>query len=309
MRPTLIVKPFPHVKPERLRERKAVTIIAGFRCREGIVVCADTQETSGPSKRDVPKLRFEQRGILTEAPLAVAFCGSGYGPLIDKLVDEAWKAAQAVESLNDVCGEIEQTVKSLYREYGEIYQAGECPTAELIYGVRTKEGSKLFSANGAIVNERTDYYSSGAGYYMADFLASRMYHRQYLSLRQCVILAAYILFQAKEHVDGCGGESHIAILRDKGVSGNVDPKRVEAMTDLLQMADINLGSALLEVADLETDMPAFRKNMKLLMDSLDSTREYKRNDREMELQRWKEVATALGGGEPEETDEFGLPLH
>jgi len=38
-------KPLPRQKPERLPERKAVTIIAGFKCSDGIVVCADTQET------------------------------------------------------------------------------------------------------------------------------------------------------------------------------------------------------------------------------------------------------------------------
>jgi 20S proteasome alpha/beta subunit len=33
-----------------------MTIIAGFKCHEGLVLCADTQETVGNvSKRNVPK--------------------------------------------------------------------------------------------------------------------------------------------------------------------------------------------------------------------------------------------------------------
>jgi hypothetical protein len=55
---------------------------------------------------------------------------------------------------------------------------------------------------------------------ITDFLAARMKPTM-LDLHQCVILAAYILFQAKEHVDGCGGESQIAVLRHKGKSGLV----------------------------------------------------------------------------------------
>ena len=45
----------PNSKPERLR-RKCVTIAAGFRCVDGIMLCADTQETLGFLKRKHPKL-------------------------------------------------------------------------------------------------------------------------------------------------------------------------------------------------------------------------------------------------------------
>jgi 20S proteasome alpha/beta subunit len=229
-----------------------VTIIAGFRCVDGIVVCSDTQETSGPAKRDVPKLRYEGRGLATDTPLAVVFCGSGYGPLIDKLVDESWNNINQLSAMDEVCAEIERTVKKLYQEYGRIYQRGQCPTAELIYGVKTADGHKLFSANGPIVNERPDYYSSGQGYYLADFLTSRMFSK-HLSLQQCVILAAYVLFQVKEIVEGCGGESHIAILRDDGDCGLLPLERVAVLSKLLESADSQMGSLLLDVADLQMD--------------------------------------------------------
>jgi len=245
------MNPKPLVKlPKRLPERQAVTIIAGFRCADGIVVCSDTQETSGPAKRDVPKLRCEARGLATDTPLAVAFCGSGYGPLIDKLVDEAWKNIEPLAAMDEVCAEIETTIKKMYQEYGRIYQRGQCPTAELIYGVKTADGHKLFSANGPIVNERPEYYSSGQGYYLADFLTSRMFTK-YLSLQQCVILAAYVLFQVKENVEGCGGESHIAILRDDGDCGLLPNDRINVLTKLLESADSDLGRLLLDVADLQ----------------------------------------------------------
>jgi 20S proteasome alpha/beta subunit len=229
-----------------------VTIIAGFRCKDGVVVCSDTQETSGPSKRDIPKLRYEGRGLATDSPLAVVFCGSGYGPLIDKLVDESWNNIKDLCAMDEVATQIERTIKELYREYGKIYQRGQCPTAELIYGVKTAEGHKLFSANGPIINERPDYYSSGQGYYLADFLTTRMFS-SYLTLQQCVLLAAYVLFQAKEHVEGCGGDSQIAILRDDGDCGLLPNDRINVLTKLLESADSELGRLLLDVADLQMD--------------------------------------------------------
>jgi 20S proteasome alpha/beta subunit len=60
-----MISPFPkprifRPKPRRLQKRRAVTIVAGFKTIDGIVLCADTQETiGGISKRNVPKLRFE----------------------------------------------------------------------------------------------------------------------------------------------------------------------------------------------------------------------------------------------------------
>ncbi|HEY6348382.1 MAG TPA: hypothetical protein VI636_03130 [Candidatus Angelobacter sp.] len=284
-----------------------MTIIAGFRSENGIVVCADTQETSGPSKRTVPKLRFEARGMWTDAPLAIAFCGSGYGPLIDKLTAECWKAAEPLGCLDDVCEIIEKTIKKLYKEYRSIYGASECPTAELIYGVKAKEGNKLFSANGPIVNEKPEYYSTGVGYYMADFLASRMY-RPYLRLHQCVILAAYILFQAKEHVDGCGGDSHIAVLRDDGESGLVDATRIEAITEMLKLFDAGCGEISLKVADLDLDEESLAKELNDLSELLKHYRELQRN----EIKKHDEFGLAAmfariaGGGKPPIRDSLGM---
>jgi hypothetical protein len=254
--------------------------------------------------------RFEARGVLTNNPLAVAFCGSGYGPLIDKLVDECWKAAEPLDSLDDVSETIERTIKGLNKEYGEIYQAGQCPSVELIYGIKTAEGSKLFSSNGPIVNERPDYFSSGAGYYMADFLASRMY-AQYLTVHQCVILAAYILYQAKEHVDGCGGDSHIAVLRsDGGADGLVDSARVQAMTDILVGVDSNFGRIALSAANLELAESEIVEDIEHFRDALKHFRTVHQN-------RIKEkdstgIAVYLArafGTEPLSKDAFGLPVY
>src|SRR5207244_5262587 len=117
------------------------------------------------------------------------------------------------------------------------------------YGIKMNGNCKLFSAVGPVVNEKNEYYSAGQGYYMADFLARRM-HRSQLPIHQCVIIAAYTLFQAKEHVDGCGGDSQIAVLRDNGPSGLLNFQVVDAITEHLEMADIELGNLLIASADI-----------------------------------------------------------
>jgi hypothetical protein len=281
-----VPKPFhrPYPKPERLPERKAVTIIAGFKCNDGIVLCADTQETIGDSKRNVPKLRFEPLDPpfgSDVSSLATAFCGAGNGPFIDKLVDVAWKSAQVASSLDDACDRIEQAIKGFYEEFGRIYQPGYCPTVELIYGVKMKDEdpiyggfSRMFHASGPIINEKFGYSAAGIGDYMAAFLASRMYDK-HLNIRQCIILAAYVLFQAKEHVDGCGGESHIAVLRNDGTSGLVDASNVKTITELLETADKRIGSVIMQYADIGLSDTQFDKQSREELEILLSLRQHR----------------------------------
>jgi 20S proteasome alpha/beta subunit len=314
----MMPKPSCASKPIRPTERRHVTIVAGFRSYQGIVLCADTHETVNKlSKRNVPKLIFQPSDYIdrTQAlhpdDLAVAFCGAADdGAFVDKLVANAWEDAQTGTNLDEVCLLIEESIKHTYREYGQIFQTGYCPGADLIYGVKMFGSSKLFSASGPIVNEQQRFYSAGAGYYMADFLASRMYHDS-MSLRQCVILGAYILYQAKEHVEGCGGDSHIAILRDHGVSGKVDWVSIEAINKMVRWEDIDLGRLMLDTADLEITKEEFLEKAKILTESASGMREMERADyNATRLHQRHGIGWMLNGEkEPEiDVDDYGLPM-
>jgi 20S proteasome alpha/beta subunit len=305
-----MIKPFPKpsTKRPRLPRRNAVTIIAGFKSYEGVVLCADTQETVEHAKRHVPKLRFEPHKYKSldssevhDSNLAAAFCGAGEGPFIDKLVEEAWKRAEPATSLGDACTEIETSIKQQYRDFGRIYQRGMCPEVQLIFGVKMDGDSKLFTAMGPIVNERQGYDSGGVGHYMADFLARRMY-KDYLTLHQCVILAAYILFQSKEHVEGCGGDSQIAVLRENGASGSVNWSRIKAITTLLDSADSEVGTLLLHSANLELEDKNFKETIDLTITLLDTFRSNQRD----EIAKWNGVFNIFGGDK--KYDYFGLPM-
>jgi hypothetical protein len=303
--------PFPRPNPKRLTKRYAVTIVAGFKCKEGIVVCADTQETVGISKRNVPKLRIEPslptggRGQFNpeaHKDMAVAFCGAtDNGPFVDKLVDNAWNASKDTTTIQDACLEIEKSVKETYREFGEIYQPGYCPSAEVIYGVKFAGESKLFSASGPVVNEQHGFSSGGIGSYMADFLSSRLYSGT-LGIRQCIILAAYVLFQAKEHVDGCGGHSEIAVLRNAGTCGMLEWQHTNSLTKLVRFADRETGTILMDFANLGLDDEEFKRKSIKRLELVTGIRSQEREQIEDLRAAW----AALAGGKYF-TDEIGLP--
>lgn len=120
------------IKIGRLPERRSVTIIAGFKCQDGVVVCGDTQETLSFYKRNVQKVKVEPPSerihkLLGGSDLAAVFCGAGHGPFIDLLTRRAWLATKKADSLDTGCLLVEEMIKDTYREYGGIYQSGACP--------------------------------------------------------------------------------------------------------------------------------------------------------------------------------------
>lgn len=305
-----MIRPFPKprgskpiLKPQRLPERKAVTIVAGFKSYQGVVICSDTQETVGVSKHNIPKLRFEpaEPEAVGQDELAVAFCGAtDNGPFLDEIVDRAWEDAQAATSFDEACEEIKRSIKNSYKEFGRIYQRGYCPSAELIYGVKMHGYTKLFYGLGPAITERGNYAAGGQGIYMANFLSERLY-QEHLSLRQCVILAAYVLFQCKEHVDGCGGDSHIAVLGDSGRSGRLYAGRVNALTELLKHGDQEVGRILMEYCDHSVSNIDFRSSARGIIESLVHMRESERLERINVEKFWLEL---FG----KKLDDLGLPF-
>src|SRR5690348_8012987 len=73
----------PYLKSTRLGKRKRVTLIAAFRCLEGVVICADSQETSDYRRGHVNKVaRLD--GERYQAVIA----GAGeWGVLVDGLAE------------------------------------------------------------------------------------------------------------------------------------------------------------------------------------------------------------------------------
>ncbi len=165
--------PFP--KPTRPLERRAVTIVAGFKCKDGVVLCADTQETIEHTKITAPKLRFEPRDMDSydgPSELMAVFAGAGEGPFVDKLVERTWEDMQVASTFDEACYEAEKSIKLTYKEYGQIFQTGYCPSVELIYGIKMDGQSKLFLANGAVVNEKLGFANGGIGLYLSNFLST-----------------------------------------------------------------------------------------------------------------------------------------
>ena len=284
-------KPFLQPHPRRLPRGRAVTIVAGFKCKDGVVLCADTQETIESSKIWTPKLSFEPRDMDSydgASELMAIFAGSGEGPFVDKVVQRIWEDLQLVATFDEACDEAETSIKKTYKEYGQIFQPGYCPYAKVLYGLKMDGQSKLFQADGAIVTEKTTYSVGGIGQHLSEFLCSRMYGEN-LTLSQAVILASYVVLQAIEHVDGCGGDQHIAVLRNTGGSEVVDPVTLKGIASHLRGVDSESARALLVAVNLELPEDDYKSWIEHLRLLFAATREMHRE----ELGAWPRIKSAV----------------
>ena len=190
---------------------------------------------------------------------------------------------------------LKQRSKIFIRSSGRSSNLELCPTLLSFTGSRVEQ-KRACSADGPLVNKVEGFRSSGAGYYMGDFLASRMYDPS-LTAHQCVVLAAYILFQAKEHVDGCGGDSHIAVLRERESSGLIEFANVEAITKTLQYADHEIGKLILTTANFGIDEKKFLQQVDDVVDWLKDYRKQNISELAESMEFWNEMETGIAGAE------------
>src|SRR5208282_2748791 len=84
-----------HRNKRRLHPRRRVTLIAAFRCKHGIVMCADSQETVNDDYRvEVSKIKPE-----TVGKFQIAIGGSGY--IADLIDGFAARVKDALSKSND----------------------------------------------------------------------------------------------------------------------------------------------------------------------------------------------------------------
>lgn len=239
-----------------------MTIAAGFVARDGIVLCADTQETYGQLlKLNTPKIIVRPDSFVPTGP-RIVFAGAGHGPFIDKLANEAWKRVSTrtpIGQFAEVCDDIEASIKDVHEEFGRIYQSGAMPEAELIYGVAVGGRTALFKAHGPIVNPVSGYASVGVGLYLADYINARLGldSPELADSGWYEILAVYLLQQAKEYIEGCGGDSHVLTLRASGKISRVDPADVALIANHISALDRNSSSVLMSSPDLKLSNDEF----------------------------------------------------
>jgi len=228
-----------------------MTIAAGFPCSDGLVLCADTQETiTGYAKVNTEKM------TQIETPFYnMVFTGAGDSGLIDmtvQLMDQAltlkepngtWKIEEVLrESLVD-------TFNQHIAPWSQFPTEERPSTPDLLIGLQYPAATLLYRATGTTLTRVHESHCVGTGIVLAKSLIAKLFDSE-LSITQGWLVALYILYQAKTWVDGCGGNSDILLLSSRDLKiTRIPTTEVTEMEEHFAQFDEYIGPVLRSTAD------------------------------------------------------------
>jgi 20S proteasome alpha/beta subunit len=220
-KPYLVVPRILKPKPKWLPKRKFMTIAAGFVCRDGIVLCADSQESAGDYKWPVKKLVIP-KNMMGKTRIMIA--GAGFGPAIDTATQKILNRV-SMHQLNyeEILRNIEEVLREIHERDLAFYPTRnqEDVQFQLLIAFTASEGyGGLFSTSGSLVKRVENFEVIGSGM-VTNFFAHSLYRKNswdspLLSLSEGKVLAAYLIHLAKLQLSSIGGRSQIAAIDDGG---------------------------------------------------------------------------------------------
>jgi hypothetical protein len=286
---------YPIPKPQRLR-REYVTIAAGFVCEDGVVLCADTEETGSGFKRRVIKLQTMPNGPPSSRnePVAV-FTGSGDAAFVDEVIEEMWNGVldsgeqELVKIIKRLQYENRRYHTTIYHCYPSATRPELLPEADLLFAVWAKDGFGLFRARGTMFSRVRKYAAIGCGGELSDYICEDA-HRSTDETVRAFCLAVYMLRQTTTYVSGCGGESHIAVLTKNGQVNTYAGSEVINSSIYLGVTDRILKEILIDSGNLDIADETFKRKVTGYAQALIQNR--KRQRREIAHFRKKMFAAA-----------------
>lgn len=279
----------------RLPRRHVVTICAGFNCPEGIVLCADSEETVGDFlKRSQPKVVIYPAGKNLSGgdadEVRAVFACAGDGPFIDMMVEKLWRKMASTEPAeeNAVVEALEDELIAIHQRYWPLYDKSQRPEVEMLIALYTpwlgspKESPSLWRADGPVLRRVRTYDCIGYGTSLGKYIGDRLYNGQ-IETDRAALLAIYLLEQAKKSVQFCGGESQVVVMTLPGwiqrLTQEYVNKAAEAFSNfeqhsnrlLLRALEFKLNEAELvkSFADFYDNLPALQKEMDELLDRVE----------------------------------------
>ena len=217
LRPPFSKKPFRPPAKQR-QYAKAMTIAAGFLCREGVLLCADTEVTGWSLKYHESKLgHFDCPG--GEVAFAVAG-NTHFGWAAIQKCARKLKQTPPEETLDVID-------KTLDREYRRNVLSNPLVASDqsLHYNLLVSlwspgAGTSLYVTNQTAIRPVYGFECIGAGNELAGYLIRPTFSAS-MHLREALSLASYALKAAKDSVPGCGGMSIFLIVLNDGRFGTI----------------------------------------------------------------------------------------
>lgn len=235
-----------------------MTIAAGFICMDGIVLCADTQETTGYTKNNTEKIRQ-----WADDGLCIAIAGAGDTELIETIGERiqhalVWeyspKTLRMTDKVRDI---IQQEMSSSFRRYIAPYAAfprDDRPACDLLIVVAVKNEVNnyecLFKASGTTVRQ-IEFGGDcvGSGLILAKSLMER-FCNSFMDLDELTLAMCYVMFQTKKWVDGCGGNTDLIVASyQRDLFSGISSRDIELLEKQFELSEETINLLLTDLVN------------------------------------------------------------
>lgn len=215
-------KPFPPRRPAPYSNplrKKPMTIAAGFKYKDGILLCADREITEGASKYSCSKVFGEQIG--PDVSLGFSFSGAmNYAVMAIQGIIAVVKSSH-LTSHAQIWLAIKDTIHEIYSDsIGRLpeYQQ-ETFQFSLLIAVYAEGTVKLFTSENTAIIEENQYRCIGIGKDLAKYLVTSIgcEGSDRMPLHTAELVSLRVLDNVKENVPGCGKELDALIIGSNGV--------------------------------------------------------------------------------------------
>lgn len=196
------------------RYSSRMSIAAGIRYKDGVLLCADTEQSAWSHTLHESKIK---RIDLPDARIVISYAGHAAFSL--SAIEKCERVLRHTEP-DALKEELEGTLEEEYRRHvlGHPDHAidGTLPYKMLIAFWRSGEKAQLFKTTQTAMHEVPGYDCIGAGDYLGHYLI-QPHFAKWLDERTALSLSTLMLAGVKGYVEGCGGVSCFCALRDDGM--------------------------------------------------------------------------------------------
>lgn len=218
--------------------KKAMTIALGILAQDGLVMAADTEISAGPEKLEEGKIAWIGRAKSGSSVTNLAVSGAGNLAYLRHLqldVISSFQESKSVLSFPQIKNRLTRHIETFHKKHVMPFSAfkeEERPTVRLIVGAQKEFSSRLWYTEEAAVNPASFFAAVGCGQGYAERLLNQ-YATRTLDTLAAAVLAAFVLFQVKDFVSGCGKNTELQCYQAGKIS-QVPLKKTRQLDDLFR---------------------------------------------------------------------------
>jgi hypothetical protein len=206
-----------------------MTICLGITANDGIVVAADTLESTDYLKNEKSKVMYAfgtiQMGQPESRPRSAALiCGAGDSGYVESLQTRLVSVFLDNQNVtgDELRDEFEGCLKDFYRAHiipFATYPSRDRPDVEMLIAANSGHHLSLWISEKTTVRRGTLYKAIGVGSTLAEIMLGRLWKP--MNVDAARMLAAYVVFMVKESVEGCGKFTTIDTLHAWRMAGSI----------------------------------------------------------------------------------------